>query len=403
MKIECFGNFFRSLTDCFTPNEYMDKYMALLETCADNTEGEKHHAVPVCYYGQKYKCRGRKAAEKLANADSNNLIIQLSISQHILAHFYLCKCCTDKILFERLLNAFKLLFNTRDNLDMDMLDETAVLEQVELIQQKRQKDCFGKSVLCIETNTVYPNVSAANEAMGKSRYGYLGIYNTCTNKDGQQSALGYHWCFYEEGSEIPEHLAAYLGSGQKVKYVREGKSIYCVETGEIFKSAYEAGKRFGVTRGTILRCCEKSWLTVNDLHMCYVIDKDTFIPKTKPHMSEEARKNISVGTTKAMAKLPESKKRQMREKNKQYWAENKLHYYNNGIEEARLPECPEGWVLGRLGKYRTKGKPVKCIELNSTYENAAVAAAALKINRKGISNCLNGKAKTAGGYTWQFV
>ena len=400
-----FTEFFKSLTEYFESNEYMTKYIELLNNYKSSTEGEKHHAIPVCFYKQKYKCKSRKAAERLANEDINNIIIQLPIPQHVLAHFYLCRCCVDKLMFERLFNAFKLLHNTRDLTDLEAVDEATMLTQAELAKQERQKDCFGKPVLCIETNIVYPNICAANESMGKDRYKYHGIYNTCVGRKGQKSALGYHWCFYDEGV-VPEDLLCYLDSQKPTLPHNTSKSIYCVETHEVFKSAYEAGVHFGVNRKRILDSCRKPYLTINGLHVCFLADRNAFITpefKTNYNIFDEKKKNISIGTTLAMAKIPEYKKQEMREKNKKYWAENKLHYYNNGIEEARLPECPEGWVAGRLEKYRTKGKPVKCVELNTVYASAVVAAKELGINSCGINNCVNGHTKSAGGYTWQRV
>ena len=402
MATEYFYNIFKPLANYFEPNEYMAKYFALLESNKNNTSGEKHHVIPVCVYGQQHKCKNRKEAEKFANADINNVIVRLAIPQHTLAHFYLCKCCIDKLLFERLLIAFKLLYCKPDLQEIASIDESDVLAQIELAAQERKKDCFGKQVLCIETNTVYSNVSAANEAMGKNRYKYLGIYHACVNRDGQQSALGYHWCFYNNG-KVPDSLSCYLGTNKQIEYKNTSTSIYCIETGETFRSAYEAGKHFNVSRSRVLECCRKSWLTINELHLCFAADKDAFKIKAKPGMSEIAKKNISIGTAKAMAKLSETQKQQMREKTKKFWADNNLHYYNNGIDEARLSSCPDGWVAGRLAKYRTPGKQVKCIELNTIYGSMTAAEQSLGISRKSISNCINGKSRTAGGYTWQLV
>ena len=44
-----------------------------------------------------------------------------------------------------------------------------------------------------------------------------------------------------------------------------------------------------------------------------------------------------------------------------------------------------------------------CIELNKTFSSAVDAEKELNINRKCISQVLNGKCKTAGGYHWKEV
>ena len=51
----------------------------------------------------------------------------------------------------------------------------------------------------------------------------------------------------------------------------------------------------------------------------------------------------------------------------------------------------------------TKYKRVRCIETNTIYQSLIIAGEATGILRSGISNCLRGKAKTAGGYHWEYV
>ena len=50
-----------------------------------------------------------------------------------------------------------------------------------------------------------------------------------------------------------------------------------------------------------------------------------------------------------------------------------------------------------------RGKPVRCIELNTIYPSAAEAARCFDLNASNIGSVCLGKRKTTGGYHWEFV
>lgn len=50
-----------------------------------------------------------------------------------------------------------------------------------------------------------------------------------------------------------------------------------------------------------------------------------------------------------------------------------------------------------------RGKPVICIETGKKYNSTQAAHRETGIGQPKISNCCNGKAKTAGGYHWSFA
>ena len=56
-------------------------------------------------------------------------------------------------------------------------------------------------------------------------------------------------------------------------------------------------------------------------------------------------------------------------------------------------------------KYATRmfGKKVKCIELDIIYDSIGIAARELKLNRRHIAECCNGKRNRTGGYHFEFV
>lgn len=81
--------------------------------------------------------------------------------------------------------------------------------------------------------------------------------------------------------------------------------------------------------------------------------------------------------------------------------ENINHAYKNGLNTGSYP-----W-LGRRGKDHPNSKPVIAYTIDgdyvAEYENATLAAEHLGVKSSShISSCLNGKRKTACGYTWRF-
>ncbi len=48
-------------------------------------------------------------------------------------------------------------------------------------------------------------------------------------------------------------------------------------------------------------------------------------------------------------------------------------------------------------------KPVRCIELDQTYESVSAAAAAFGVSRASICKCAKGNQKTCCGYHWEYV
>ena len=81
-------------------NEYLDKYVQLvtnnLLTKQVIYETEAHHVIPVCYYTQEYNI-DKADALKIADTDSNNFKVNMSHSDHILAHIYLANCSKKEV------------------------------------------------------------------------------------------------------------------------------------------------------------------------------------------------------------------------------------------------------------------------------------------------------------------
>jgi hypothetical protein len=82
--------------------------------------------------------------------------------------------------------------------------------------------------------------------------------------------------------------------------------------------------------------------------------------------------------------------------------ENKL---NNDASNLEWCSYYHNNVYGsRLTKSATKiSVPVMCVETNKTYSSASAVQRETGICQSHISQCCNGKRKTAGGYHWKFV
>ena len=82
--------------------------------------------------------------------------------------------------------------------------------------------------------------------------------------------------------------------------------------------------------------------------------------------------------------------------------EIKNHNYVNNLTWSTMAEQnAHGTRLQRFAESRKRA--VYCIELDKVFPSAKEAAEEFKINKTGISNCLHGRQKTAGGYHWQFA
>ena len=56
--------------------------------------------------------------------------------------------------------------------------------------------------------------------------------------------------------------------------------------------------------------------------------------------------------------------------------------------------------IAKKGRPAPNRKAVLCIETNQVYQSVSEAAVQHNLCRSSISNCLTGRAKTAGGYRW---
>lgn len=76
-------------------------------------------------------------------------------------------------------------------------------------------------------------------------------------------------------------------------------------------------------------------------------------------------------------------------------SENTIHSYKTGLQKIKYGKEHHSAIL--ISQYNLKGIFIK------DYKGVCTAARELNINPGGISNCLNGRNKTSGGFIWKYA
>lgn len=131
-----------------------------------------HHILPRFFYKQ--------LGIPVDNSSENT--VELSLNQHILAHYFLYNCSLGDMK-QINLGAFALLTKGEQIENFDAID----IEEQKRVYQK-WLDSVSKKVLCLETKESYPS---AKEACRKTGIDYSSISKCC--KGRKLTAGGYHW------------------------------------------------------------------------------------------------------------------------------------------------------------------------------------------------------------------
>lgn len=97
------------------------------------------------------------------------------------------------------------------------------------------------------------------------------------------------------------------------------------------------------------------------------------------------------------------------EEYKQKLSQSKLGHEVSKATREKLSKANKGRTISEETKHKMREasklrqKPVLCIETRKIFESIAQAHQITNINGGHISDCCNGKRKTAGGYHWKFV
>jgi hypothetical protein len=121
---------------------------------------------------------------------------------------------------------------------------------------------------CIETGNVYRNaMAAAREVLGATASkeevmrGRVCISHSISAKIGWR---GLHWYKHKDGEYIPS-LDEYKDSNKR--------RCQCIDTGEIFETAKDAGDSIGAAATNIVRCCRGKARSVKGFHWRYYTEE----------------------------------------------------------------------------------------------------------------------------------
>lgn len=238
--------------DGIIDNTYLDSYCSLIKEAehqkCESFKTIKHHVIPVCYFKYKYDCKNRKEALPFANAEPN-YIVNLTHDQHIIAHYYLSQCSTGQ-LHIGLVNAICLMLKKKIPQDISQIDLT-------LYAQLYQE--FLADVSRVHKNKV---VSAeAREKMSKAKIGRTSWMKGKRHTEDTKRKLA-------ESSRGNTNSLGYHHTDESRKKMSENctrcRAVFCVETGQVFRSAREVFKQLNIRH--ITECCKNPKLTAGGYH-----------------------------------------------------------------------------------------------------------------------------------------
>lgn len=123
-----------------------------------------------------------------------------------------------------------------------------------------------KKIFCVEEKKVYNNAKLAAK---EHNCNYQHILHSCNKLKGFNTVGGYHWCYLRDKSNFVERIDADLSP------------VYCVNTGEYFKSIQEASKAKNASASSISFCCRNLHKTACGLTWCYAKDYTTSLKCNK--------------------------------------------------------------------------------------------------------------------------
>ncbi len=241
-----------------------------------------------------------------------------------------------------------------------------------------------RSVLCIETGTIFESLVAAAKWCNRNT---KSIARACKSNG---TSASYHWQ-YLSGSPLSEDTIL------KMKTIRPKTAVICVENGMKFESISEAASWCGGRSENISRACRGIKLTSSGFHWKYA-DKD-FTP-----VEPKGRKTRAVYCIET-AMIYESVK-QAADMNNCETSGIIRACQNHNRSAAGYHRCyREDFDLIKENELVTPKiqKFVRCVETNEIFSSMRCAAKACGVDHSQISRACNGEHITAAGFHWEFV
>jgi len=195
----------------------------------------------------------------------------------------------------------------------------------------------------------------------------------------------------------------------KARAVALGKSVYCVETDNVYTSIAEASRILQVSATSISGCCRRKEHRSNNMHhFCYnTVDavlelKDAFLRNDLNVVypsTEIARFNRSQAQ-KGKKMSPEfcARRREIMLQANPWKGKHPSEDALVKMSENRKGKC--------LGTTNGSAHAVYCIELDKTFSPIKQAGEELELPKKAgsnISSCCTGRIPSAYGYHWRYA
>ena len=273
--------------------------------------------------------------------------------------------------------------------EMDYFKKEAAHPMGRSLKNSKKKTDKANPIYQIEKHSLKPlhlfsNIAQASIVTGISRQ-QIGM---CV-REKCKTAGNYYWCkkdqWYEGWSPTPQRHP-------------NSKAVFCIETNQKFETLSYAVKSTGINASSISECCNKKLNTAGGLHWCFYAE---FILGNYCIPPKKTTKKVVCVETKEVFDSIKS-------------AANKYNIFQSGISECVKNQAHTcggfHWCLlanfeekRAVPKQRTSVmKKVRNIDTNMIFNSIREAALNSGICEQNIGRVCKGKAKTAGGFHWEY-
>lgn len=407
-------------------NEYLDKYIDLVNSCAENkpikSKTQKHHIIPKSYF--------KKIGKEVDNSSEN--IVNLYHYQHILAHWYLFKCAKEDYFIYS--NSYALLYMLR-------IHELPTEEEAIITLAVNYGEVYGE--FCKQQSARYKGKpgptkgrKASLETRKKLSIAHIGQVQSAETKEKRRKTL---LRMYEKGeinrtvsedtkNKLRESIKGrkWMNNGIQNKQVKPEDVERYQASGwvfGIFLTSEQHNKRSELQRGRVYSDESRKRMSVaaknrdpitrqgcGRPYKMYTDGKQNKRAYTEEQEADLLKRGFQLGTAKQIKRNENNKALRT-----DIWAREEIDTLKQNYGKttranllALLPNrnwtsiCSRASMLHLTKPYKRFNK-CRCIETNIVYESFAEAGRMCNINPDLISACTKGKVKSAGGFHWELA
>lgn len=120
----------------------------------------------------------------------------------------------------------------------------------------------SKSILCLNTNTLYKSASKAAEQLNLN---FKEVCACCNNNSSAKSANGFYF-IYSNKKLTQEECLSLIKNIENSSYQTQKHKVICLETNTIYLSQKQAEKELNICRGSISNCLRGKQKTAGGFH-----------------------------------------------------------------------------------------------------------------------------------------